>query len=132
MINIRANVFETNSSSVHSLIFVDEPEYTKWANGELYLNRYSEYWWDENKYSKLPRFVTYDEAVNADENFPYPEITYAYDGFNYEDEETGEYKERIFVTLNQFIECCYFDTFDEEHQSLHGDIIHAVGYYGHD
>ena len=42
-INIRKNVFETNSSSVHSLCICTEEEFDAWKKGELYYN----YWDDE-------------------------------------------------------------------------------------
>ena len=41
--NIRFNVFETNSSSVHSLCICTEEEFDAWKKGELYYN----YWDDE-------------------------------------------------------------------------------------
>lgn len=139
MINIRANVFETNSSSVHSLTFVDEPKYTKWAKGELYYNRFHADAADddpfiENQFVKAPEFVTYEEAKALDKHFPYPEESnywYGYD-FEFKDEETGHYIERVFITLDDFMKYSSFDTFDEQHTTPSGDIVHAVGYYGHD
>ena len=47
-INIRKNVFETNSSSVHSLCICTEEEFDAWKKGELYYN----YWND--KFTKNP------------------------------------------------------------------------------
>lgn len=41
-INIRKNVFETNSSSVHSLCICTEEEFDAWKKGELYYNYYSD------------------------------------------------------------------------------------------
>ena len=38
MKTIRANIFETNSSSTHSMIILTEEEYNKLESGELYLN----------------------------------------------------------------------------------------------
>ena len=38
MKTIRANTFETNSSSTHSMIILTEEEYNKLESGELYLN----------------------------------------------------------------------------------------------
>lgn len=38
MKTIRANTFETNSSSTHSMIILTEEEYDKLESGELYLN----------------------------------------------------------------------------------------------
>lgn len=37
MIQIRKNVFETNSSSTHSMTIVKKEEYDKWVKGEYYL-----------------------------------------------------------------------------------------------
>lgn len=42
-INIRKNVFETNSSSVHSLCICTEREFDAWKKGELYYD----YWNDK-------------------------------------------------------------------------------------
>ena len=35
---IRQNMFETNSSSTHSLIWMNEDEFEKWNNNELYIS----------------------------------------------------------------------------------------------
>lgn len=39
MIQIRNGVFETNSSSTHSLVICTDEEYKKWINGEMILDR---------------------------------------------------------------------------------------------
>lgn len=68
-INIRNNVFETNSSSVHTLCICTEDEYEKFKNGELLYDldldiltpdvenkwgdgniTYNEFWGDEDEY----------------------------------------------------------------------------------
>ena len=36
MIQIRKNVFETNSSSTHSLVMAVASEFDKWESGEYY------------------------------------------------------------------------------------------------
>lgn len=41
MISIRKNVFETNSSSTHSLCICTEEDYKKWENGEKLWDYYS-------------------------------------------------------------------------------------------
>ena len=50
MINIRNGLFETNSSSVHSLTMTSGANYDKWADGEVV--------YDENE----NEFITVDEA----------------------------------------------------------------------
>ena len=54
MKQIRRNVFETNSSSTHSIAFATQSEFEKWRNGELF---YKDSWSDK------PKFMSEDEAV---------------------------------------------------------------------
>lgn len=54
MIKYRLGMFETNSSSTHSLIIGMEDDFKKWENGELLYYRYS------NKRG----FYTKEEAIN--------------------------------------------------------------------
>lgn len=42
MRQVRRGVFETNSSSVHSITMCMKSDYDKWVNGELYWNRWSD------------------------------------------------------------------------------------------
>ena len=39
---IRRGVFETNSSSTHSITMCMKSDYTKWVDGELYWDRWGE------------------------------------------------------------------------------------------
>lgn len=43
MIQVRTGLFETNSSSVHSLILCDANDYDDWINGDKLLNVYYDY-----------------------------------------------------------------------------------------
>lgn len=42
MLKIRHNVFETNSSSTHSITMCTKDQYEQWKNGELYWYRWGE------------------------------------------------------------------------------------------
>lgn len=147
MINIRTNVFETNSSSVHSLTLCSEDDFTKWQDGKL-LYVYERYMditeagknLDFVKTSGIKMmyvnkdFVTPEEAAILDKNYPYPELvldSWGYYNLEFED-ENGEIQYRNFLTYKEF-----FDTFDnfeyfEEQQTIEGKEIVAFGYYGHD
>lgn len=46
MIKIRHNVFETNSSSTHSLVVAVKSEFDRWVKGETY---YCNCWWREGR-----------------------------------------------------------------------------------
>lgn len=111
MNQVRKSVFETNSSSVHSITMCKESEYNRWQSGELY------YRWGN--------FITREEADEIIENdrrkwnpkmvgTPITEETlrdegiYTFDAFWEENEER-------------------YEAFED-----HLDGVVAFGYYGHD
>ena len=60
---IRRGVFETNSSSTHSLTIVSQEDYDKWKKGEMLIHK-----WNDDLISKeditedkLDYYETYDE-----------------------------------------------------------------------
>ena len=63
---IRRGVFETNSSSTHSLTIVSQEDYDKWGNGEMLIHK-----WEGRLVNKedIPEdrkyyYKTYDEYWN--------------------------------------------------------------------
>jgi len=82
-IQIRQNVFETNSSSTHSITICTKDQFYAWKNGELLFKR-----WDEV-------FVEYDESLLIDPEDNYYEKDYmTYSDYMNMDYETysQEYK----------------------------------------
>lgn len=61
MISIRRNVFETNSSSTHSLCICTQEEYDKWKNKEAIFDTWNEKIISAEDYLKLK-----DEYVKED------------------------------------------------------------------
>lgn len=61
MLQVRKNVFETNSSSTHSITITTKDEYDAWIKGEVYLN---EYWGNTDSPYKDKKFVTREEAAD--------------------------------------------------------------------
>ena len=60
MIQVRNGVFETNSSSTHSIAICTKNEFDAWRGGEVYIN---EGWWSSsNSQYKNKRFLTENEA----------------------------------------------------------------------
>lgn len=49
MFSVRRNVFETNSSSTHSICICTEEDYKKWENGEKLWDYYSDKLVDVNE-----------------------------------------------------------------------------------
>lgn len=107
MRQIRMNVFETNSSSVHSLTIVSKEEYEKFAKGEMII-------FDD----ELMEMET--ALKKAQESKWYAEMSY---------DELIE--ERVFKTLDD-LGGEYYETFTQHYTTKNGDEIVAFGYYGHD
>ena len=103
-IKIRRGVFETNSSSVHSLVMCTDDDYNKWKRGEILYDK-----WE----SKL---VTLEEAKKEED---------------YEDEE--EFNSR-FLDYDRFNSWQYieYETFEQTFKTPGNEIVHGFGYYGHD
>ena len=58
---IRHGVFETNSSSVHSITMCTQNEFDDWRNGKVYRN--NSWWSSSNSSLKNKAFLTRDEAM---------------------------------------------------------------------
>lgn len=112
---IRAGVFETNSSSTHSLCICTEEEFDKWKNGELYYDYYSD---KLISLEKIPleerRLVVLDEDAEENEDL-YDEIMDAKDDYRVYSRENG-----------------YLEWYDRKFTTPSGDKMVAFGWYGHD
>lgn len=119
-VQVRRGVFETNSSSVHSITMCSKEDYKRWENGELFLKRYGDKLVDVNDSKVAKERADYEaelEEWEKDENHnrwdkPYAEL----------------------LTYNEFNDWNFidYDTFYEEYKTPSGDTIVAFGYYGHD
>ena len=107
MIQIRRNVFETNSSSTHSITICTEDEYEMWKRGEVYWSRYSE------------EFVSKEEVE---------------EGFNKSkcDDFNDYLYEEGLSTFDRYEDDIEMETYEEHYQTKSGDKIVAFGYYGYD
>lgn len=120
MRQIRRGVFETNSSSVHTMTMCMKDDYDKWVSGEVYYNRYI---------SELNDFVTKEEAISFlmnDNKYPASENL-----FELNDEELEEYlREEEFYTCDDY--GWDFERFKQEFTTPSGETIVAFGYSGYD
>lgn len=126
MIQIRNGVFETNSSSTHTLQIVSAEEYRKLEKEELLLNRYTK------------ELVTLDEAIeqsiksynrwNSGKRMTVEDLkSYSSDELMEFIFENGDYE-----TLAHFFDEDYLDTFKRDYTTEHGDKIVVFGKYGYD
>lgn len=123
MIQVRNGVFETNSSSTHSLTMMMKSDYEKWQNDELYLYNGSGFGWDFCKPEKNGLY-TRDETIKFIKNNRYYK--------NIEDNEIDYeiIRDCDFISWddegNEYLESFY-----EEFVTPSGETIVAFGEYGY-
>lgn len=120
MIQIRQGVFETNSSSTHSITITSESDFDKWKNGDVYLN---DGWWGSNDDpNKDKMFLTRDEAINL--------LKSSLDDMRSEnlDEELRDWG--IYTFKNYWRD--YLECYEDRYTTEHGDVVIVFGQYGYD
>ena len=126
MRQIRRGVFESNSSSVHSITMCMKEDYDKWKNGEVYLN---EFFWDSKSIYSKKQFVTKEEAIDI----------FTKSRLNPEEyllELDAEELEKIFRSEEIYSYDNYnagdFESFWDTFTTPNGDTVVSFGYYGED
>lgn len=124
VIKIRQGVFETNSSSVHSITMCNESDYEKWVNGDLFLAR----WGYKDK-----DFITRKEYEDE-----LKEYIYQYNE-KYHDEtilpEELEYEfceDNGYVSYEKWTDDFEYENEKSEFITPSGDKVVALCYYGND
>lgn len=119
---VRRGVFETNSSSVHSLTMCSREEYKKWENGEVL------YWEEENK------FGTKEEIIEEMKKMKWHDGTPRYEKVNWENEDTVDdiFSDEGIKTCEKYFENDWYETYEEVYTTQNGEEVVAFGYYRHD
>ena len=119
---IRRGVFETNSSSVHSLTMCSGEEYEKWKNGEVL------YWRERDK------FGTKEDIIEEMKTLTWYNGGLIYDDVNWEneDEVNDIFSDEGVNTCEEYFENEWFETFRDSYTTPNGEKVIAFGYYGHD
>jgi hypothetical protein len=119
---IRRGVFETNSSSVHSLTMCTGEEYEKWENGEIL------YWTEGDK------FGTREEIIKEMKVAKYWNGSPKFSNVNWENED--EVKDVFYdygvKTCEEYFDDEWYETYVETYTTPSGEEVVAFGYYGHD
>lgn len=128
MLQIRSNVFETNSSSTHSITMCLKDDYDLWESGKVYLN---DGWWGSNNQSqyKGKKFVTRDEAINIIKCGG-GDIEYDKEHYNNFDEYIAE--EYDIYSFDKYFDNEYLEDFCDSYTTETGETIVAFGLYGYD
>lgn len=122
MFQVRNGVFETNSSSTHSIAICTKNEYKGWCIGDLYLN---DGWWSSsNSQYKNKRFLTKEEAFELVKSSNYYKPM---DEYMDVDEYLREYEIYDYENWGG-----YHETDVNHYTTPGGEEIVAVCYYGND
>jgi len=115
---IRRGVFETNSSSTHSITMCSKEDYDKWQNGEMF-------YYDE-------RLVSREEAIKELKNNKWfnkenPDFDFT------NEEEINEALIRCnYESSEQYWDDEYLESFEDTYTTKSGETIIAFGKYGYD
>jgi hypothetical protein len=129
MKQIRHNVFETNSSSTHSLSIVTKKDFDKWVAGEVYFNDNTAYSSSESEYAKI-KFVTKDQAIDIIKKSSYNQDV-KIDGIT-EEELIELFPEEEIYSYDYYIDGYRdeLENFEQQYKTESGDEIVAFGKYG--
>lgn len=126
MEQIRRNVFETNSSSTHSITICSEDEYNKWKNGEMFFNRWTE---------ELITMEKYNEEIAKSKE----EFEKIYCDYEWKDEETKQEalekwlnEDKTYYSYEEYEDAIELETYVEKYTTPKGEKIVAFGCYGYE
>lgn len=132
---IRHGVFETNSSSTHSLTMCSEEEFEAWKRGEVLFKR-----WEE-KFVKPTQLSEQDKRY-AEEEYNYTKDSYWKDWDDLSDAEKEKWytkyatnhnlKDYDAKTYDEYMHQGTLESFVRTYTSKSGDKIVAFGEYGYD
>ena len=119
MIQVRKNVFETNSSSTHSLVMAVASDFDKWEAGEYYYCNYWSSWRDKD----TPE--AFKGKFKKGEFFPVAEVDAFYEALG---EERDPYD---FQTYDEFCDDEYLEIEEYSYTTPSGEVVRACAKYGY-
>ena len=131
---IRRSVFETNSSSTHSLTMCSKEQFDDWKNGKLMYDRWAE------KFVE-PKTLTEQDKNNAKEEYDYKKSTFWKDWDALSEKEKEEWYKKYAAEHNiknnhceTYEEWCNdwnLEHFTDTYTTPGGETIIAFGKYGY-
>jgi len=112
MIQSRQNVFETNSSSTHSMVIAMDSDFEKWEKGEVY---YCDDWWSSKD----------KDRFTSGKFYPKEEIDAYYESIG---EERDVYD---FCTYDEFCDTDYLEVDENSFTTPSGETIRTVCKFGY-
>ena len=125
---IRRGVFETNSSSTHSLVMCLKSDYDRWANGELLLYTGWGYGYTEDHQPKENHFYTKEQVIEFERSSNYPPS----DDMDWNSSEAEDYlSDREWRTYDNY-DNEYLEWFEDTFTTPSGETVVAFGQYGYE
>lgn len=121
---VRRGVFETNSSSTHSITMMMKTDYDRWENEKLYLYDDDGFGYEFNKPEK-GNLYTKDEVEAFIKSNKY------YNGEEIDFDDYGLLKGE-YGFVHPDYEDDYLEGYYNEFTTKSGETVVAFGYYGHD
>lgn len=131
---IRRGVFETNSSSTHSLAMCTEEEFNKWKNGELLFDK-----WNEELVKKVN--LTKEQKADAEEEYMDKKDVFQKDWSELSDVAKDQYYKKYaqeyyiigegLQTYSEWENDYELSAFERYYTTPNGEKIIAFGKYGY-
>lgn len=113
---IRRGVFETNSSSTHSITMCSGEEYDKWCSGNLL------FWVGKKKFGTKEDIIEeLKELTRWDNSLMYPDVNWDDDSVVADIFDSEEIQ-----TSDEFFDDEYLETFEETYHTSNGEEVVAV------
>lgn len=125
---IRKGVFETNSSSTHSLTMCLKSDYDRWISGEVMLYTGWGYGYPKDNCPKENHFYTKEQVIEFEKSGYNPPS----DNMDWNSKETEDYlREREWRTYGNY-DNDYLEWFEDTFTTPSGETVVAFGQYGYD
>jgi hypothetical protein len=115
---IRRGVFETNSSSTHSLTLCSKEDYDKWSKGEMLCGDGT--------------LFTREEAINELKTDKWFNKRNPNFDFTDEDAVNEALRDNDYKTCDEYFDDEYLETFENTYTTKSGEKVVAFGKYGYD
>lgn len=126
MKQIRIGIFETNSSSTHSLTMCSGEEFDAWVNGDtIFSDEDREFCSRDEALAKVRADLSKWDNINTDEEYQ------AWLDDQYDGDEADMLHENGFYTYDNWGDE-YLDQFEDEYTTKNGERVVAFGEYGRD
>ena len=129
---IRRGVFETNSSSTHSLTMCLSSDYDRWNEGEVLLFNGSGWCYPKDNQPISDHFYTKEEAIAFEKSSKYAPS----DDFDWNDDDAvmEMLHDNEWLDADYFwdVFCSEYETFENTMTTPSGDEVVVFGYYGYD